>query len=298
VINNIYENVKNIDLKNVSKNDAAAKFSKAINDGVLSIISNDQGQLSLNAILGKKDLVEALIAKIGYSDYVDFINLLFDTSNVEKKTGIFKMLQDIIDPKESSKGSNLSMDVSIFDISDKTQKLLIELFKPMYDVMFEEIVKENSFYKQKDSFYKDHRGYKALYRTSISLLWIAADSLIKDGKSFFIWNATNTTLEGIVNSAMYHAFYASRGKYLEKLKKLNGTELSKVGANRYVDFVKEFIVGNRSNGTTEWNYWRTQALAYIYYSRSDRKDRHSNNSKKEVLYESLKKGYLWRIQNE
>ncbi|WP_036452827.1 SGNH/GDSL hydrolase family protein [Mycoplasma buteonis] len=300
IFDNIYSNLAKTDFTKVS--DPAAKFNSAMIDGVKSIImvDNSKTEISLDKLLNQQDLLKAIIEKIGYKNYVQFINRLFEASTFkyistnngnsghiveEETTGIYKLFISFI--KQDTSNTSVKFDVNIFNVVSKAESFFKIFFKPIYQELFRKIT-NNEYSRQYLTTYKMTDEYRALFRIYTTLLWAIGSSLGYNSSKF--WNSFGIDAQAIINRGASAAFDEARNA-TPKFNEFLGTWKKVMGATYRGWYNDEFIQGNRSASTYNSNYWADQLLAYVYYMKNT-KDRHSNKTKADVLLNALKNGWL------
>lgn len=316
IFDNIFNNIKTNNFEN--EVNIFNALIREVKKGIMSIFLNDaKTNISLKKIMERKKLISGIIEAIGYNDYVKFINLLFERSNKSKTTGMYSILNGVFqfkttessnsgsssggsnaqpkDPKEPNYGFELG--ISIFNLVDEVKNFLGILFEPMYKQLMSVAIDRNA----NPQYFKTLPGYKAMYRLSAVVLWFLKE---KAGISdFLFWNATNSTAEGTFNFGLYNAYERAwdsmkMNQYVSYLNS-NKRKMQIMGAKSASrgGYDSEFVVGNRSNGTNNSNYWADQLLAYVYYRIKNPIDRHNRSkSKTDVIIDSLEKGYLGALK--
>lgn len=307
IINKIFENIKNIQFSNeISKKlENLAKVKDAILTGALHmILTSDNKYISFRNILNQHEFLGALVDSIKDSDYVDLINRLFESSDRTKKTGIYNFIDSfLINPNGQSNKNNASVQntnvqsasssnklgfafdgANIFTVIDKTQSLMATLFKPIFRDMIQQAKNNNYNFAN----IKENKQYKAMFRLATLVLWFGHDKALS-GRAF--WNFFGLDFKSTFVTALGTAFNSAKQKYQNEFNSLTNDHKKAIGADYSGNYDYEFIVGNRSAGTTFSNYWQDQLLAYIYY-RTSGKDRFTQKSMTDAILDALNTGYL------
>ncbi|TNK83666.1 hypothetical protein, partial [Mycoplasmopsis pullorum] len=285
MINKIFDKVQKVGYSNDEQymND----LRNAIRLGALSIITtDDESQYDLGKILDLNALIRSIILNSGDANFVDFVNLLFDRSDLASRSGIYGILESLLKGSSSSsnsKPSGVHVGGTIFTASSRAQTLVKELVGPFYRQMHLK-AQQNRLPK----FITDDSSYRALFRVNEFLLWF----FYKNKPSIVaFWNTAlnrSDTMEGIVNLGNEKAFDEAKSWYPNPAN----TEKAKIGHSGN-SFNKDYPFGSRNNWTSNSNYSNDQLLAYIYWMNSNPKDRHDpRKTKEQVLWEAFEKGYI------
>ncbi|QCZ36432.1 hypothetical protein [Mycoplasma nasistruthionis] len=294
VINNIYANLKAIDFESVANPSQAAK--NAIVEGILSIISANKGKsISLSKLLNKRDFINKLINNIGGNNFINFLTRLFDSSDHVNLTGIYAQLDPLLNFKnkpQSSSGIKIDFDVNIFDLISEFKQFIASIYEPLFDAMIKNAHDLNRRYDFNN--YKNNPEYKAIFRLSTIFLWILKEQ--SGVSSFLFWNGTTLEVENTFLDGTEIAFQRAIAKNQNAWNYFNRTQKKALGAtgnNSYYNY--EWITGNRSNSTSNSNYWQDQLLAYIYYRTSNPADRYvRGKTKTDALVLALHNGFMKR----
>ncbi|VEU68078.1 SGNH/GDSL hydrolase family protein [Mycoplasmopsis pulmonis] len=287
---------KNTNFSKVDFNKLTIEIMNIIKSNFMDVKTNT---LYVSNIWKTKDLLDKYFRtyRDATKDFVNFFNMLFEASSLPNKTwhqyqnGIYKMLTNIIYPNEANaggaQGSSSSLKVDGWDIF-KNLIHLVNTYKELMSVFSYHLGKGyiDTIWQTKN--FKDNPYYKALFRITTIILWITYQNV--DG--FIWWNATNRTIEGFTYAGLEDGWNKAKnekrgivnnirkftGHYPEDKVVLNGSNLVQT------------IFGNRSNGTTRYNYYDDQLLAYIWWNSS--KDRFTNHPNRIILLEALRNGWI------
>ncbi|MGZ9762166.1 SGNH/GDSL hydrolase family protein [Mycoplasma sp. 394] len=314
IVNNIYENIKKIQL---SKNkDNFAYIKRAFLDGALyMILTNDHKNIDIGKMGSQANLIAFIANSIGDENYLRFLNSLFETSDIQKRGGIYHFIDTLILKKKPVSNSNASGSsnkpsslntkkevptpygvvyggiTEIFRNGDKVSDLLGSIFAPIYRQMIVKLSKNQ--YKIGKDFYKNDE-FRLLFRLSAFILWFIHTGAGVTGQPF--WNVAGLDVEGYFIGGLWSGFEKAINdpRHKDIFNKLTTDKKVAMGMARGGGFNKEFVLGNRSYSTNIRNYWNDQLLAYIYYDSPTQRDRHTGKLMRQVLEESIARGSLKR----
>ncbi|TDV24271.1 GDSL-like lipase/acylhydrolase family protein [Mycoplasmopsis mustelae] len=307
IISHIYDNIKAIDF---NKNRDLKQVNKAIIDGFLYMfLSNDRSTIELGKIVRQKEFFRAIVNGIGDYQYIKLLNRFFEVSDLTKRTGIYKFIESFSSPTKNNSGANDGSNnqsykfsiggnlISILQNANELQYFLSTFFSPIFRMMIVRSAtdQQNQKYNYSASkmMLKESQEYKLMYRLSALFLWYIKEGAGVSGFNF--WNATGLEVEGYFVGGLEQAYNDAKAWHASLWKKLNRNQKMALGSkgNGGDSYNREYITGNRSSWTTRYNYWSDQLLAYVYYSeKGSGKDRFTNKTMKQVLLESIQRGYL------
>ncbi|MBN4084441.1 GDSL-type esterase/lipase family protein [Mycoplasma sp. CSL10166] len=305
IIDKIYDNLRNLDFTKATPQQVKQK----IMDGALSfILTDDMNSISFKKILNQASKIRLLTRSFNESIYVEFINRLFESSDLERTTGIYSVLDFLFKDKPSSGSSNetntnnnqnndqpktygFSFDENIFNVVGRTEELIKAIFEPIFKSMFTKISQNNYNLTQS----KNNPEYKAIFRLTSIMLWAIFEKGATGGK---FWNFTGLDVEGTFVGGLEKAWESAKNAKANLWNKFSDDQKIKSGAYKKswwsgggFAYNREFITGNRSDRTSLGNYWNDQLLAYIYWNKDN--DRHNQGYKnKETLRKAIKQGWL------
>ncbi|MFV9451379.1 SGNH/GDSL hydrolase family protein [Mycoplasma sp. 4463] len=306
IVDNIYELIQKTDFEQIE--DRIKALKDIVIHGIMSIILNKNGNISMNKILEKGPFVGKIIKNMGNGTFVKFINRLFESSTLQpEKTGIYKIIDGLMNPNQSSSSSSSSsnnnqgsssspkykfeFDVSIFEIVGRVKEFIKELYIPIWEYMFEEIQSGRYNTSLRNNAYKQNDAYKAVFRFTTFALWAAKEK--GNISDFLFWNGTTLELENIFLDGTEMAWTTVKNRHAQEFNRWTEEQKRAFGkAERGNGYNYEFIVGNRSNSTNNSNYWKDQVLVYIYYRKTKPIDKFTRKTKTEILYEMLRDGYI------
>ncbi|SJZ42849.1 SGNH/GDSL hydrolase family protein [Mycoplasmopsis verecunda] len=320
IIDGIYKTIQATNFEQSSN--TSKDLTNAIIKGILSVITTPDGRdISLIKILNKNVFLQKLLINIQPVTYVKFINRLFESSSLEKNTGMYAALKSILDipiPGQENKPNNnasqpavddgkqlqneiklgFKFDVSIFDVVGKFKGLIKEIFYPMFVYQLQQ-VSDGKIDPDGKEYYRSE-GFKAMFRMSGMLLSIIKHKV--NSNSLF-WGYSPVTIERMVNDGTGDAYLAMMSKFNAQYSKLNYNQKKAIGSDGGRGYNKEYVFGNTSNGTSASNYWTDQLLAYIYWGNDTNIDRHNKPTKiLDIYFKALENGYLkphgWNFKNK
>ncbi len=200
----------------------------------------------------------------------DIINLIFDKSKLNGT--FFLLLKNLKNPKTSNK-------TPILNILNVGQDLILKISKIENFYIFIADCLYNNYLIKTNIKNEDNEYYKAFYRFTITSLWICYKLFQQNVPISIFWN----TKKGISQSfpSIVNQIYSL------SVGKSNSQERA---------FIVDYIFGNTSiqfdgESISENNYLPSSLLWYIKTCDKFDKDKYSNKTKKEIIFESLRKGY-------
>lgn len=284
VIDSIFKTLK--ELKD--SDDVLTKIAEAVKNGALKFIS-DGDTISIAKVFDNIPKFEKLLEKVDPKSYADFINVMFKYAPSDENKGLFNAIFN----SDKSKG-NTSLGARGFwgVIRGKVQQLISAFVSPLMKNYIDELLKSEKVYKTAQEVKENVEGYQAVWRVYASL----AAMLYSNTPSGLFWNATNLTSEAFLREGFRRAFQeAIKNKDLTKYKD-NYAAIGLINAKDVNDKFWAGVSGLRHSSISYWlrdhYYARDYVLIYIYYKDSKDTKYNGQKTKKQVLIEDLKKGFM------
>ncbi|MGV2392919.1 UNVERIFIED_CONTAM: hypothetical protein O8I53_08060 [Campylobacter lari] len=89
IIDNIFNTMKEV--KKYGQNGLKTALLEAMKKGALAFISNEKGEISISRIFQQIPIFKSIFNNIDTKSYVEFINLLFESTPININEGIFSV---------------------------------------------------------------------------------------------------------------------------------------------------------------------------------------------------------------